>query len=89
MTLITTKKTCRGRQLHLHCIGLMVLISREIPTIILELLRSLSCVHEASLVGLPLVVFFSLALSSEEWCFHRASFRFVISLLLSFLLEGG
>ena len=89
MALIAAQKTGRGRQLQLHCIGLMVLISREVPTILLELLYSVSSLHEVLLVGLLLVVLLSLALSSEECRFHRASLRFVISLLLSFLSEGG
>ena len=45
--------------------------------------------HEVCLVGLLLAVLFSLALSSEECRFHCACLRFVISLLLSFLSEGG
>ena len=67
----------------------MVLISREVPTILLELLGSVPGVHEVRLVCMLLVVLFSLALSSEECRFHRASLRFVISFLLSFLSEGG
>ena len=89
MALIAIKKTCRGRQLQLHCIGWMVLISREVPTILLELLGSVPGLHEVRLVCLLLVVLFSLALLSEECRFHCASLRFVISLLLSFLSEGG
>ena len=89
MALIAKKKTCRSQQLQLHCIGLMVLISREVPTILLELLGSVPGLHEVRLVCMLLVVLFSLALSSEECRFHGASLRFVISLLLSFLSEGG
>ena len=89
MALIATQKTFRGRQLQLHCIGLMVLISCEVPTILLELLVPVAGLHEVFLVGLLLVVLFSFALSSEECRFHCASLRFVISLLLSFLSEGG
>ena len=73
----------------MHCIGLMVLISREVPTILLELLGSVPGLHEVRLVGLLLVVLFSLALSGKECRFHCASLRFVMSLLLSFLAEGG
>ena len=72
----------------MHCIGLMVLISRKVPTILFELLVSVSGLHELCVVGLLLVVLFSLALSSKECRFHCASLRFVISLLLSFLSEG-
>ena len=89
MALIAAQKICRGRQLQLLCIGLIVLISPEVPTILLELLGSVPCLHEVRLVCMLLVVLFSLALSSEECRFHRASLRFVISLLLSFLSEGG
>ena len=89
MDLIAAPKTCRGWQLQLHCIGLMVLISREVPTILLQLLGSVPGLHEVRLVCMLLVVLFSLALSSEEWRFYRASLRFFISLLLSFLSEGG
>ena len=89
MALIATQKICRCRQLQLHCISLMVLISREVPTILLEILGSVPGVYEVRLVGLLLVVLFSLALSSEECRFLRASLRFVISLLLSFLSERG
>ena len=67
----------------------MVLISCKVPTILLELLGSVPGVHEVRLVCMLLVVLFSLALSSEECRFYRASLRFVISLLLSFLSEGG
>ena len=73
----------------MHCIGLMVLISREVPTILLELLGSVPGLHEVRLMGLLLVVLFSLALSGEECRFHCASLRFVISLLLRFLSERG
>lgn len=73
----------------MHCIGLMVLIFREVPSILLELLVPVAGLHEVCLVGLLLVVLFSLALSGEECRFHCASLRFVISLLLSFLSEGG
>ena len=87
--MITTKKTSRSWQLQLHCIGLMILIPRKVSTIFLELLVLVSGVHEVCLMGLLLVVLFTLALSSEECRFHGASFRFVIALLLSFLSEGG
>ena len=89
MALISAEKTCRGRQLQLHCLGLMVLIFREVPSILLELLVPVVGLHEVFLVGLLLVVLFSLALSGEECHFHCASLCFVISLLLSFLSEGG
>ena len=89
MALISAQKTGRGRQLQLHCIGLMVLVFREVPSVLLELLVPVAGLHEVCLVCLLLVVMFSLALSGEECRFHCASLRFVISLLLSFLSEGG
>ena len=89
MALIATEKTCRGWQLQLHCIGLMVLISRKVPTIRFKFLVSVACLQEVCVVGLLLVVLFSLALSSKECRFYRASLRFVILLLLNFLSEGG
>ena len=73
----------------MNCIGLMIQIPRKVPTIFLELLLLVSSLHEVCLVGLLLVVLFSLALSSEECRFHCASLRFVIALLLGFLSEGG
>ena len=89
MALISAQKTGRGRQLQLHCIGVMVLIFCGVPSILLELLVPVAALHEVYLVGLLLVVLFSLALAGEECRFHCASLRFVISLLLSFLSEGG
>ena len=62
---------------------------REVPTDLLELLVPVPGLHEDCLVCLLLVVLFSFALSSKECRFHRASLRFVISLLLSFVSEGG
>ena len=89
MALIATKKTCQSRQLQLHCIGLMILISRKVSTVFLELLVSVSGLHEVCLVGLLLVVLFPLALLSEECRFHGATLSFVIAVLLSFLSHSG
>ena len=89
MALISTKKTSQSWQLQLHCIGLMILIPRKVSTIFLELLVSVSGLHEVCLVILLLVVEFPLALPSEEGRFHGATLCFVIALSLSFLSEGG
>lgn len=83
------ERTSNVSQLQLHCIGLMVSISREVPTILLELIGLVPGLHEVRLVDVLLGVLFSFVLSGEECRFHCASLRFVISLLLSFLLEGG
>ena len=67
----------------------MIFFPRKISTIFLELLVSVSDLHEICLVVQLLVVLFPLALSSKEGRFHGATLIFVIALLLSFLAEGG
>ena len=67
----------------------MILISRIVPTIFLEFFLLASSLHEGRLGGLLLVVSFFPVLFSKECRFHRASLRFDISPLLSFLSEGG